>query len=268
MSGELIEREEGIEVESHYIRDRNVLLTRAEFSSLYVDYYLHLADLHLKYAPELDQLFKDLLAALILHGASRPWNEKYAWTLNFQEPRANLFVTGDNMSGIVVGTIFTDNVKESDSNLMFAEVIRGNHPKRRSVIDFNGTQLFPAVEAFYRQSEQRICRYFQVDDEEFWFLSAQPDCDEDWLLALEVDDLEKLEQNEELSLLEKRKVRWDCGCNESHMYEVLLPAFQQDGDVLFQGEESLKMQCPRCGMFYVITREGIEAFAQERAGQA
>lgn len=194
MSGELIEREEGIEVESHFIRDRNVLLTRAEFSSFYVDYYLHLADMHLKYAPDLDQMFKELLAALILHGASRPWNEKYAWTLNFQEPRANPFVAGDNTSGTAVGTIFTDNVKESDTNLMFAKVIRGNQPKRRSVIDFKESDLFPAVEAFYRQSEQRICRYFQVDDEEYWFLTAQPDCDEAWLLGLEQSDLATLEK--------------------------------------------------------------------------
>lgn len=264
MSGELIEREEGIIVESHFIRDRNVLLTRAEFSSLYVDYYLHLAEMHLKYPPALDKLFKDLLAAITLHGASRPWNEKYAWTLNFQEPRANLFVAGDNPSGSVVGTIFTDNVKESDSNLMFAEVIRGNEPKRRSVIDFKGAELFPAVEVFYRQSEQRICRYFQVDDEEFWFLSAQPDCDESWLLGLETKDLDDLEKNEVLSLLEKRKVHWDCGCTEARMFEVLLPAFKQDDEVLFQGEDSLRMQCPRCGKFYLITREGLEAYADEQ----
>ncbi len=263
MSGELIERDEGIEVESHFIRERNVLLTRAEFSPLYVDYYLHLADLHLKYDPQLDLIFKELLAALILHGASRPWNEKYAWTLNFQEPRANLFVTGDNMSGKVVGTVFTEHVKAADTNLMFAEVIRGHEPKRRSVIDFKGAELFPAVEAFYRQSEQRICRYFQVDDEEFWFLSAQPDCDEAWLLGLETKDLEDLEKTEVLSLLEKRRVSWNCGCEESRMFEVLLPAFKQDGDGLFQGEESLKMQCPRCGKHYIITREGLEAYAKE-----
>jgi molecular chaperone Hsp33 len=263
MADKDLDQLEGIEVESLFVRERNVLLTRAEFSPIYIDYYLHLADMKLKYAPDLDQLFKELLAALILHGAARPWNEKYAWTLNFQEPRANLFITGDNVAGTVTGTVFTDHIKEADSNLMFAEVIRGNEQKRRSVIDFQGAELFPAVEAFYRQSEQRLCRFFQVDDEEVWLLTAQPDCDEPWLEHLEERDMEDLEKKEVLSLLEKRNVRWQCGCEESRMFEVLLPAFNQDKEVLFQGEYSLRMQCPRCGKHYIITREGLEAFAVE-----
>ncbi|MGF1678274.1 MAG: Hsp33 family molecular chaperone HslO [Candidatus Methylacidiphilales bacterium] len=256
---------EGITVESYYVRDRHVLLTRADFSALYVDFYLHLADLKMREPEAHLVLFKDVLAALVLHGASRPWNEIYAWTLSFQKPRVNLFVTGNNPEGTVVGTLFSVDVRESDRNMMYAEVVRGSETKRRSVVDFSHAEVFPAVEHFYRQSEQRLCRLFRSDEDEFWFFSAQPDCDEGWLLGLEVEDLAVLEQNEVLSLLEKRQVRWHCGCHESRMFSVLLPPFLQDAEALFQDEASLKMHCPRCGMPYVITREAMEAFARENA---
>lgn len=251
-------------VESLFIRERNVLLTRADLSSLYIEYYLHLADLGLKYDPQIDLTFKELLAAAVLHAVARPWNEKFAWTVNFQEPCANFFVTADNGTGTVTGTIFTENVRETSSNVMFAETIRGQEPKRRSVVDFSGSRVFPAVEHFYSQSEQRIARFFNIEDEEFWFLSAQPDCDESWLLGLKEKTVAELEKDEETSLLEKRAIRWHCGCEESRMYEVLLPAFRGDQEVLFQGEDSLRMQCPRCGKPYVITREGLEAYSQEK----
>ncbi|MEM6820835.1 MAG: Hsp33 family molecular chaperone HslO [Verrucomicrobiota bacterium] len=253
----------GISVESLFIRERNVLLTRAEFSDLYVDYYLQLADLHERYAANLDSLFKEALAAMVLHSASRPWNEVCAWTINFQEPLANFFVAGDNPKGTVVGTIFTENIRESEGNMMFAEFIRGNSPKRRSVVDFDTKEIFEAVEHFYRQSEQRIARYFRVRDEEYWMFSAQPDCDEAWLKRLELNMLEGLEQAEEFSLLEKRNYRWDCGCSEEKMFELLAPTFRADPEMLYQGEEVLRMKCPRCGKPYLITKEGLEAYTQE-----
>ena len=37
----------------------------------------------------------------LLHCASRPWNEAAAWTIHFQQPRLNLFITGDNAAGTV-----------------------------------------------------------------------------------------------------------------------------------------------------------------------
>ena len=97
----------GLEVSCWFVRRRNVLLSKADFSKLYVDYYLHLADQGVKVAPEHDALFKRALAGFVLHAASRPHNELSAWTINFQAPLVNVFLTGDNADGSVAGRVFT-----------------------------------------------------------------------------------------------------------------------------------------------------------------
>ena len=90
--------EGGILVTTEYVRHRNVLLARGHFPPLYLEYYLHLADNRIPVAPEHDRLFKDMLAAFVLHAASRPRPEMIAWTVSVQQPPPNLFV-----AGVVVG---------------------------------------------------------------------------------------------------------------------------------------------------------------------
>lgn len=103
----------GATVTVDFVRHRNALLVRADLGSLLTDYYLHLADHQLRYTPDQAALFKTALAAFTLHCASRPLNEHIAWTLNFQDPRLNLFLTGDNEDCTVTGRLFTENVREA-----------------------------------------------------------------------------------------------------------------------------------------------------------
>ncbi len=250
----------GLEVSCWFVRRRNVLLSKADFSKLYVDYYLHLADQGVKVAPEHDALFKRALAGFVLHAASRPHNELSAWTINFQAPLVNVFLTGDNADGSVAGRVFTDNVKAMPNNLFFTDVVRGPQPKQRSSVEFTGGDPLTAVEAYYRKSEQRPARYFQTGEEEFALVAAHPDYEEAWFEALTVDQVKAFDTTEELGLLEKRIYRWHCGCNQARMLQVLAPVFKQDADRLFGADEKIEIRCPRCAARYAITREAMEAF--------
>lgn len=256
----------GIEVRTYFVRNRNVLLARAGFSDLYVDYYLHLAEHRLQPAPEADALFKRTLAAFVLHCASRPWKELNAWTVNFQQPLLNLFLCADNDTGGVTGRAFEDNVKVLPTNLFYADVVRGNEPKRRSAVEFEGADPLAAVEKFYAQSEQRTARIFEKADEDFVLLSEHPDCDLAWLRGLTPAALATLDQTETLVLMERRLYRWHCGCNQRRMLEVLAPAMREDPEQLFGGEEKLEIRCPRCGARHAVTRETLEAFVAGGAG--
>jgi molecular chaperone Hsp33 len=253
----------GLEVRTHFVRRRNVLVARADFSPLYVDYYLHLSDHGIRVAPELDPLFKRALAGFVLHAGSRPWNEYIAWTINIQDPLVNLFVTGDNHSGHVAGRVFADNVKQLPKPIFYSDVVRGDQPKRRSAVEFEGSDPLRAAEVFYERSEQRRGRYFQVGEEEFLLAVEHPDCDRGWLDSLTEEEARSLERNEELALLERRIVRWNCGCNQARMLEVLAPVFRTDPEDLFEGEETLEMRCPRCAARHFVTREALEAFVQQ-----
>lgn len=253
-----------LEIRSYFVRERNALLTRAEFSDLFVDYYLHMADLHIQPAPEHDRIFKETLAALTLHCAARPWNETIAWTLNFQNPLLNVFVHGSNPLGTIIGRFFSEHVREAPVNFFFADIIRKNQLPHRSSIQFESSSGFIAAETYYRQSEQRLARYFEVSDEEYVFITAQPDCDTAWLEALTVEQVRILEQNEEVSFLESRNYRWECGCNQDKMMNVLSPAMKSSPKALFGSDATLRMNCPRCGLPYILTRESMEAYIKRK----
>lgn len=251
----------GLEVTTWFVRSRNALFAKADFSQLYVDYYLHLSDQAIKVTPEHDALFKRALAAYVLHAVSRPWNEITAWTINFQQPLVNLFLTGDNEDGTVAGRVFDENVKEMPTNLFFADVIQGKQPKRRSSVEFSGEDPLAAIESYYRKSEQRPARFFQTGEEEFALVAAHPDYDETWFEALTTEQVAGMSTGEQLGLLEKRVYRWHCGCNQTRMLEVLLPVFRQDADGLFGEDAKIEIRCPRCAARHVVTREAMEAFA-------
>ncbi len=250
-----------VEVRSYFVRGRNALLARAHLADLYLDYYLHQGQLGVQHTPLHDGMLKEALAGVVLHAASRPWNETAAWTIHFEDPGVNLFVVGDNPHGRIVGQIFTDSVKKAGRNLFCADVVRGTSSPTRSMVEFPGTSVLSAVEWFYSQSEQRLSRIFEVSPEDFVMVSAQPDCDEDWLTNLSLEAVRSLDVNEQLSLLEKRTYRWECGCTQERMLDILVPVMRTDAHGLFGDEPAIRMSCPRCGTKYVITRETLEAHA-------
>jgi molecular chaperone Hsp33 len=250
----------GLEVRSYFVRGRNALLTRADFGELYVDYYLHQGQHGYQHIPEHDGLLKQALAAVTLHAASRPWKESSAWTIHLADPLLNLFVTGDNRLGTVVGQLFTDNVKDDGRQLFVADVVREREDSRRSAVEFEGSDIFRAVEQYYTQSEQRPARFFQFGPEEFVFVSAQPQCDTEWLEQLDDAAIQNLDKTEELSLLETRNYRWECGCSQSRMFAVLAGVMRSDPEGLFGDESVLRISCPRCGARHVVTREALEAY--------
>lgn len=250
----------GTEVRTSFIRNRNVLLARASFTDLYVDYYLHLGGQQIRYESEHDAMFKRALAVFTLHCATRPWSEMTAWTLHFQQPLVNLFLTSDNEAGAITGRVFTENVKDMPDGIFFADVVRPGEPKRRSAVNFHGGDPLTATETFYAQSEQRPARFFQLGEEEFVMAVEQPDVDAAWFNRLTAEQIRNLDTVETLALMERRVYRWHCGCNQARMMEVLAPTMKEDPEALFEGDERIEIRCPRCGARHVITRESLEAF--------
>jgi molecular chaperone Hsp33 len=252
--------ESALEVRTYFVRGRNALVARADMGDLYIEYYLHQGQNGYQHRPQDDGMFKEVLAAMALHAASRPRNETVAWTVHFEDPSLNFFVSGENPNGRLVGQLFTENIKKIGRNMFCSDVVRGSEGPARSVVDFEGAEVFRSVERFYEQSEQRMARIFEVGPEEFVLISSQPDCDEEWLMGLTTEAVLELDRSERLSLLEERFYKWECGCNQTRMLSVLAPVMRMDPDGLFGGESLVRVGCPRCGAKHTVTRESLEAF--------
>jgi molecular chaperone Hsp33 len=250
--------EEFTKIESVFVRKRNALLLRGQFTPIYTDYYLHLMQHGIRHAPDLDQMLKDALAMLTLHLVARPWAETIAWTVNLRAPRVNLFITGGSVTESITGRIFTENVREPDRNFFYSQTTAQNLPEpRTSMVEVDGKDPVGWISQYYDQSEQRPARAFRLADERFALVAAQPDCDMEWFDALDAEKVAAVDADEEIHLLETRRFRFLCGCTLEKILPVL-GGWKDRLDELFGDAESIQIQCPRCGANYKVTRDMIQ----------
>ena len=248
--------EDSIEVRCYFVRHRNALAVRGNFGPVYMDHYLHLMQHQIRTNPDNDQKLKDALAGIALHLASRPWDEVSAWTIHFSDPLMNLFVTGNSNEGNIIGRTFTEGIRKDKRNLFITQI--NNFPKepRRSAIDFKpSASIFQIIQEYYKQSEQRLAKFFNYSEEEFVFISAQPECDEDWLLSLNDESIRSLDKDEELNLLEKRHYSYRCGCTKERIITALETASK---DEVLGNKESVNIECPRCAAITVISAKDFD----------
>lgn len=246
--------EEFTKIESIFVRHRNALLLRGQFTPVYTGYYLHLMEHRIRPPAELDQMVKDSLAMLALHLVARPWAETIAWTANLRAPRINLFVTGGSIDESITGRVFTEDVREPDRNYFYSQTTTAQSSEPRlSTLEVDGRDPVAWVEQFYLQSEQRPARGFRLEDENFALLAAQPGCDLDWFEKLGVAEIDAIESEEETSLMETRRFHFHCGCNLERILPIL-GSWRDRPDDLFQDSDVITVQCPRCAANYLITR--------------
>jgi molecular chaperone Hsp33 len=248
--------EEFTKIESIFVRHRNALLVRGQFTPIYTDYYLHLMQHSIRPPAELDQMLKDMLALLALHLVARPWAESIAWTVNLRAPRINLFVTGSSFEEAVTGRIFTEDVREPDRNFFYAQTTTENSKPRLTTLEIEGKDPIAWLSQYYDQSEQRPARAFRLEDENFAIIAAQPDCDLEWLASLDTAAVGKISETEETTLLESRKFRFNCGCTLEKILPIL-GGWKERLDDLFGDAEFISIQCPRCAAKYHVTRDMI-----------
>lgn len=246
--------EEYTTIESIFIRHRNCLMLRGKFTPIYTDYYLQLMQHGLQQPQKLDWIFKELIAYFTLHLVARPWAERYAWTVSLRAPRANFFVTGASLDGTVVGRAFTENIREQKTNLFISQLYQENAEPRTSTIHLQSSIPAEWIEDYYKQSEQRLCRCVELEDEVYVLIVAQPDADIEWLMDLDPTKVAEIESTEETKLLETRKFKFHCGCT----LEKVLPAisaWKDRPDELFGDKSEIEITCPRCAAHYLITKD-------------
>jgi molecular chaperone Hsp33 len=250
--------EEHTTVESVFIRHRNALLLRGQFTPIFTDYYLHLMQHGIRHTPDLDGMLKDSMAMLALHLVARPWAETSAWTVNLRAPRVNLFVTGGSLAGTLTGRVFTEDVREPDRNFFYAQTTTPGTPEpRTSMLEVDGKDPLRWIAQYYDQSEQRPARAFRLDDEVFALVAAQPDCDLDWFASLDESAVATLQSHEETNVLETRKFKFLCGCTLEKILPVL-GGWRDRLDELFEDSDTIRIQCPRCAAKYRVTRDMLQ----------
>ena len=95
-------------------------------------------------------------------------------------------------------------------------------------------------------------------------VTAQPDCDFEWLENLDDAAVRVIDVTETLSLLETRHFRFFCGCSDTKILSILATLSDDTIGSLYGDAEVIPASFPRCGARYAITREALEAYVSER----
>lgn len=244
-------------VESIFVRHRNVLMLKANFTPIFTDHYLHLSEQKLRFEEKKDAILKDLLGVLTLHAAARPWAETTAWTASIAEPRVNFFASAGSTKEMVVGTLFTEGVREIEKNLLYSQTHSPTSPLRKSTVEIKGSCPLRWIESYYKDSEQRPCRAFYLGNDDYLLLAAQPAYDQDWLEGLNTESAHHILEAEETKLLETRKFYFNCGCSEERLLRSLI-GFKDNPEELFGDQEEIQATCPRCQTNYSFKRDIFE----------
>lgn len=233
--------------------ERDVVFCHGHFENLFDAYRRHVSRWEGLPAEPLLSKMQALLAATCLHLSCKPRDQFTAWTLNLNRPAANLFTTGDNQAGTVAGRLITAGVRTEPENRLFVESRRGAQHSE-SLLSFSLDEIPAIVESYYERSEQTRVRLFAPAESEYLLVFGLPHVNESWLSSLDARSaLGRIEQD--LSPVEVRLFRFDCGCNAQRMMDVLRSLFGDKMESLFAGEEQLEAFCPRCGRRWWIARD-------------
>lgn len=246
-----------VAITSYYVRARNCLLVRGNLGPIFLDYELHTIQHGMSLPAYAKDNMRRALAAIALHLTSRPWHETTSWSVNFQEPRFNLFVTGDSRGENVVGRAFLEGTREAEKGLFVAQVLEPEVPIRQSMIEFQGQDIFQVVERFYDQSEQRQMRLFDLGEDNFALVAAQPDCDLSWLRRIDVSILREIEDIERMTTLEKRWFRFHCGCTLDRILDMLRGLSRDSLRDLAGDLTVIHVDCRRCGAIFPVPRSAL-----------
>jgi molecular chaperone Hsp33 len=119
------------------------------------------------------------------------------------------------------------------------------------------------VGGYYARSEQQPVRFFDLGNDSYAMLVAQPDCDLAWFATVDVEGVRNPGAAETVGRIQSRNYGWHCGCTQQKILGAIAPAFRADPEGLFGDGETIRVECPRCAAGHSLTREAMEAYLAE-----
>ena len=240
-------------------RGKDLAVTVGTFTSFFRAYQEHVHRWELDSDGLTLALMREGLAAAALHMVTRPLDETFGVTVNIHTPPLNLFLAGDAWEATLTGRAFVEGVRTSESGRFFVQSRRRRSEPVQSAIDVEGLDVLGMFEDYYRRSEQNPARFFDLDRDRFLQVLALPGGSKSLIEGMEREEARSLVRPG-AELLGERSVQFSCGCNLEKILVALHGMFD-DPEELFQGDDRVEVNCPRCGARWTVTRDAFEKAA-------
>jgi molecular chaperone Hsp33 len=244
------------------LREREALFATGDFSSMFRAWHEHALRWELDVDGLGEIMMHQALAGAALQLAFRVPEESTAWTLNFSQPAANVFVSGGGVHNTLTGRYYTEGVEDTGFNRLFVQRAHPRKETQRSVLQVEGLDLLIIFEQFFRDSEQTMARIVEHSPTRFSMVLPLPQEDPSWLSGLDPDGIARLEQ--ETEALDQRDFVFRCGCSPEKVAVILSRMFVDQADEFFKGEPIVEAICPRCGARHLLDRETFDRMAEGR----
>lgn len=134
---------------------------------------------------------------------------------------------------------------------------RPRRPPALSAVEVTGFDALDIFEQYYRRAEQNPARFYELAPHQCLMALGMPGADHEWLANLDQQSAKQLSSASRH--LERRTLRFECGCNPRKMLSALRGSFAHDPQDLFRGQPRVESHCPRCGRRWWTTREQFDA---------
>ena len=236
-------------------KKHEAIFARGDFAPLFAAYDAHTRLWKIEPDALARIMMRQALGGAALYLSCRPLDEDIGWTLNIARPPLNLFFTGSAGSRNVTGRAFVEGIETTDVSRLFVDRKRRAEEPFRSVIDVKGHDVLFILERYSLQSDQASARFFEVSDDDYLMVAALPTDERDWIASL--DRNSALELLDGLPPLDERSFWFQCGCDPDRMKATIKTLFEGRLDELFGGDDSVEINCPRCGRTWSLARDAL-----------
>lgn len=249
-------------VERFILRRHDAMLGFGDFGAFFDAYHQHVRKWNLPLDPLGTVMMHQALAGAALQLSFRVVDETTGWTVNIDQPAANIFMSGGGPQSTLTGQYFVEDVESTGESRLF---VQRSHPKRettRSVLTVQGIDLFEIFEDYFQRSEQLAVRFVELSSAEMAAVYALPGADVDWIRGLDGAAIREL-RDEAHEPIESRTFTFACGCDGERMARALVGMYRDEPEVIFQGDPVIEAKCPRCGTLWAIDRDLFDRAARD-----
>ncbi len=247
-------------VERFLWKERNLIVVRGEFPELHKGRREYETKYNIdsgEHGPVLDQL----ACAAALSACSVPDRFSWAFSINMPDPALDIgtgYFVAVEPQGMVVARHMPTNRKDWIVTVQRSK--GGETPSQSSYTPEASENPARPFEQYFETGDQRECRIaLDRSASKGVLFQSMPEGQLDILMEASTEELlelgDSLFRDEKLTRMAEYRMFYECLCTDEYVLNMLtsLPISQQEE--LWEGQESLSIECPRCSRVFVI-RQG------------
>lgn len=252
-------------VRSFISRSKGYIISTAsviDIMSEYLDHYVN-SSIETVKQEDFDHV-KKVLAYTCCMAPFMPADGVYGWTFSLPLEKRKIFSSLNRNDGNYVCRThnWEPDKHEKTPRVALQMLSENQNINRVSLVDIDTVEkredIIEALMERYFSNQEEVNVFTMFRDNTLYILKPFPTCADEVFTEV-VDELQKgLDKvTSKLEILENYKFSFFCGCNSVKISHIFSSLKQEEKDFLFQKDDTITVECPRCGRKYNFKRDEL-----------